>query len=76
MESSINSIQNLAASSAVNHTAWSALRDSVEDDYFRNWLILQATFLDDAVQGLLVMGEPAGESYAPVAQWSAGIFRG
>lgn len=51
---------------------WNAFRDAGGDEFFRSWLALQSTMTGNAVQGLLVLGEPDDGSYAPVAQWSVG----
>jgi multidrug resistance efflux pump len=46
-----------------------SFRDAAGDDYFHYWLALQHSFIKNAVQGLLVMGAPEADSYAPVASW-------
>lgn len=50
-------------------TLWSHFRDAVGDDYFHYWLALQSTLARNAVRGLLIMGAPDTDSYAPVALW-------
>lgn len=50
-------------------TLWSHFRDAVGDDYFHYWLALQSTLARNAVRGLLIMGAPDMDSYAPVALW-------
>ncbi|OGU15131.1 MAG: hypothetical protein A2076_15715 [Geobacteraceae bacterium GWC2_53_11] len=50
-------------------TLWSHFRDAVGDDYFHYWLALQSTLARNAVRGLLIMGVPDTDSYAPVALW-------
>lgn len=50
-------------------TLWSHFRDAVGDDYFHYWLALQSTLARNAVRGLLIMGTPDADSFAPVALW-------
>lgn len=48
---------------------WSHFREAAGDDYFRYWLALQARLAGQSVRGLLIMGAPGSDSYAPVALW-------
>jgi multidrug resistance efflux pump len=53
---------------------WSCFRDATGDDFFHYWLTLQSSFVNNAVQGLLVMGDPDTDSFSPVATWAKTTF--
>ena len=40
-----------------------------QDDYFSAWLALQCSRISNAVQGVLVMGDPDTNSFTPVSKW-------
>jgi hypothetical protein len=40
-----------------------------QDDYLRTWLALQCSRISNATQGVLVMGNPETDSFAPVSKW-------
>ncbi len=39
------------------------------DEYFFCWLALQCSLISHVVQGVLVMGDPGGDAFAPVSKW-------
>jgi hypothetical protein len=58
--------------SAVIQTLWTAFSEADGDDFYRYWLAIQSQLVDNAIQGLLVMGAPEDSSYSPVATWAIG----
>jgi len=54
------------------NSPWSCLEGSSNpEEFFSGWLALQSSFITSAVQGLLIVRDPAGgaESYSPAARW-------
>jgi hypothetical protein len=40
-----------------------------QDEYCRSWLALQCSLISNAIQGILVIGSPEDQSFAPVSKW-------
>jgi len=52
---------------------WACLAASRNrEEYFTVWLELQSSFLPNAVQSVLIIGDPETAKYTPVAKWPVG----
>ena len=57
-------------SSRIDPALWARFANvGSEEEFYRIWLALQCSLISNTIQGILVIGDPERESFAPVAKW-------